>query len=297
MTGYGPPDDPSEAPTGFYDFGNQGDPERGTPWYRKPVVLLAAVLFAAMLLGLAIYFLADQTGGTGGAKQTPTSPTTPTTAPPTTEVTTTEPVAPPETTTMTFPPSTTEPTTAAPTTAPPTTHERRRRPPPSPPSRRRDAVAVNDSRPPYDGYSRAVDETERFSAVERPWYLKRWVLALWGLTVVILIAGIIWGLAILARGNGGSAPAPAPHGRPPRRRPPQPPRRRPRPPPSRARRLHPRRPRSSRCPQPPGRRNIRGGTGGAAICPRYLRYLGAALLTWRDTRRGRAGRRAWRRPS
>jgi cytoskeletal protein RodZ len=68
---------------------------------------------------------------------------------------------------------------------------------------------VNDSRPPYDGYSRAFDETEGFSAVERPWYLKRWVLALWGLTVVILIAAIIWGLAILARGNGGSAPAPS----------------------------------------------------------------------------------------
>lgn len=111
MTGYGPPDDPSEAPTGLYDYGDQGDPERGTPWYRKPVVLVAVGLFAAMLLGLVIYFLADQTGGTGGTKQTPTSPTTPTTAPPTTTVTTTEPVAPPETTTMTVPPSTTEPTT------------------------------------------------------------------------------------------------------------------------------------------------------------------------------------------
>lgn len=113
MTGYGPPDDPSEAPTGFYDYGDQGDPERGTPWYRKPVVLVAVGLFAAMLLGLVIYFLADQTGGT---KQTPTSPTTPTTPPPTTAATTTEPVAPPETTTMTVPPSTTEPTTAPTTT-------------------------------------------------------------------------------------------------------------------------------------------------------------------------------------
>jgi hypothetical protein len=111
VTGYGPPDDPSEAPTGFYDYGDQGDPERDTPWYRKPVVVVAAGLFAAMLLGVLIYFLADQFGGTGGTKQTPTSPTAPTTAPPTTEVTTTAPVAPPETTTMTVPPSTTEPTT------------------------------------------------------------------------------------------------------------------------------------------------------------------------------------------
>jgi cytoskeletal protein RodZ len=69
-------------------------------------------------------------------------------------------------------------------------------------------VAAN--RPPYDGYSRGTDETERFRAVEdaSPWYLKRWVLALWGLAVVILIAVIIYGLAILARGNGGHAPAP-----------------------------------------------------------------------------------------
>ncbi len=65
-------------------------------------------------------------------------------------------------------------------------------------------------RPPYDDYSRGVDETERFSVGESPspWYLKRWVLALWGLAVVMLIAIIIYGLAILARGNGGSAPAP-----------------------------------------------------------------------------------------
>jgi hypothetical protein len=65
-----------------------------------------------------------------------------------------------------------------------------------------------------DGYSRGnpnIDETERFSTTESPspWYLKRWVLALWGLTVVILIAIIIYGLAILARGGGGSAPTPA----------------------------------------------------------------------------------------
>ena len=65
-----------------------------------------------------------------------------------------------------------------------------------------------------DGYSRGnanIDETERFSTTESPspWYLKRWVLALWGLTVVILIAIIIYGLAILARGGGGGAPTPA----------------------------------------------------------------------------------------
>ena len=124
MTGYGPPDDPSEAPTGYYDYGDgsgnangpQGDRDQA-PWYRKPIVLVAAALFAAMLLGLAVYVLADQTHGTGDTKQTPTSPTTSPPAPTTTEVTTTtEPVAPPGTTTMTVPPSTTESTPPAPTT-------------------------------------------------------------------------------------------------------------------------------------------------------------------------------------
>ncbi|HEX3733220.1 MAG TPA: hypothetical protein VHU91_09905 [Mycobacteriales bacterium] len=69
---------------------------------------------------------------------------------------------------------------------------------------------MSGTRPPYDDYSRGVDETERFSVGESPppWYLNRWVLALWGLAVVVLIAVIIYGLAILARGNGGSAPAP-----------------------------------------------------------------------------------------
>jgi cytoskeletal protein RodZ len=70
---------------------------------------------------------------------------------------------------------------------------------------------VNGNRRRYDDQPRDVeDETARFSIGESPspWYLRRWVLALWGLAVVILIAVIIYGLAILARDNGGSAPAP-----------------------------------------------------------------------------------------
>ena len=119
MTGYGPPDDPSEAPTGYYDYSDSGDdghePKHRPPWYRNPIVLVALGLFVAILLGLALYFLADQTHGSGGTTQTPTSPTTSTEAP-----TTTEPVAPAPTTTMTIPPTTTEPATTAPTTTPPT---------------------------------------------------------------------------------------------------------------------------------------------------------------------------------
>ena len=70
---------------------------------------------------------------------------------------------------------------------------------------------MSGNRPPSGDYWRGnhgAEETERFSAAEgpSPWYLKRWVLALWGLAVVLLIAVIIYGLAILARGNGGGAP-------------------------------------------------------------------------------------------
>jgi cytoskeletal protein RodZ len=114
VTGYGPPDDPSEAPTGYYDYSDSGDdghePKHRPPWYRNPIVLVGLGLFVAILLGLALYFLADQTHGSGGPTQTPTSPTTSTgvTTPTTTEA---------ATTTMTVPPTTTEPTSTAPPTS------------------------------------------------------------------------------------------------------------------------------------------------------------------------------------
>jgi cytoskeletal protein RodZ len=121
VSGYEPPEDPSEAPTGLYNYSGeeQGSPERSS-WYRNPIVLVTLGLFVAILLGLAFYLLADQTNGTGGTTQTPTSPTTSAvTSTPSSEVTTTsEPVAPPETTTMTGPPTTTEPTAGtSPTTS------------------------------------------------------------------------------------------------------------------------------------------------------------------------------------
>lgn len=77
-------------------------------------------------------------------------------------------------------------------------------------------LLVGGSRRPYDvdGFSErdfGIGDTvdERFGATENtsPWYLKRWVLALWGLAVVILIATIIYGLAVLAKGGGAGAPA------------------------------------------------------------------------------------------
>jgi hypothetical protein len=127
VTGYGPPDDPSEAPTGYIDYGDDGpqQPQPGSPWYRKPIVLLVLGLFAAILIGLAIYVLADRTHGSGGSTQTPTSPTsstgvtTTTPAPTTTEV----PAAPAPTPTLTFAPTTTQPTTTSSSPPPSTTTE------------------------------------------------------------------------------------------------------------------------------------------------------------------------------
>jgi hypothetical protein len=128
VTGYGPPDDdPSEAPTGYIDYDGataQGDPRRGQPWYRRPIISLSIGLFLAILLGLVIYLLADRTSGSGTLKQTPTSPTTSavttTTTPPASTETTTEPVAPAPTPTETYPTTTVAPTTTAPVTTPPT---------------------------------------------------------------------------------------------------------------------------------------------------------------------------------
>jgi cytoskeletal protein RodZ len=113
VTGNEPPEDPSEAPTGYYasDSQEEGDPERKTPWYRRPIISLTVAGCALILVGVGLYYLADQTQGTSETTVTPTSPTTSTPAPttPTQVGTTTEPAAPPPTTT-------TEPTTTTPTT-------------------------------------------------------------------------------------------------------------------------------------------------------------------------------------
>ncbi|MDT5019820.1 MAG: hypothetical protein QOI33_344 [Mycobacterium sp.] len=120
MTGNEPPEDPSEAPTGYYasDSQEEGDPERKTPWYRRPIISLTVAGCALILVGVGLYYLADQTQGTSETTVTPTSPTTSTPAPttPTQVGTTTEPAAPPPTTTTTTEPTTTTPTT---TTTPP----------------------------------------------------------------------------------------------------------------------------------------------------------------------------------
>ncbi|MGB7868973.1 MAG: hypothetical protein WBM01_11960 [Mycobacterium sp.] len=124
MTGYGPPDDPSEAPTGLYNYGRDGDeqPEPGsTPWYRRRAALIGLSALVAILLAVVIYEIVDLTH-TGGSTTPSTSSTTSaavTTTPPSpSNATTTEPAAPAPTTTLTEVPTTSAETTAAPTTTP-----------------------------------------------------------------------------------------------------------------------------------------------------------------------------------
>jgi hypothetical protein len=117
VTGYGPPDDPSEAPTGQYDYGDYGQPQPdtgSTPWYRKPAALIGLAALAAILIALVIFGIVELTHG-GSSTSPSTSSTTRsavTTTPPTTtslpsSETTTEPVAPAPSTTLTSPPTST----------------------------------------------------------------------------------------------------------------------------------------------------------------------------------------------
>ncbi len=113
----GPPDDPSEAPTGQYNYSDYGQPQTdtgSTPWYRKPAALIGLGALAAILIALVIYGIVELTHG-GSSTSPSTSSATPsavTTTPPTTtsfptSETTTEPVAPAPTTTLTSPPTST----------------------------------------------------------------------------------------------------------------------------------------------------------------------------------------------
>ena len=126
MTGYGPPDDPSEAPTGQYNYNDYGQqqPEPGsTPWYRTRAALIGLSALVAILLALVIYEIIDLThsGGSTAPSTSSTTPSAVTTTPPSpSSATTTEPVAPAPTTTLTEVPTTSAETTAAPTTTPPT---------------------------------------------------------------------------------------------------------------------------------------------------------------------------------
>jgi hypothetical protein len=68
VTGYGPPDDPSEAPTGqmnYSDYGQQQPEPESTPWHRKPAVLIRLGVVAAILIALVIFGILELTKGGG----------------------------------------------------------------------------------------------------------------------------------------------------------------------------------------------------------------------------------------
>ena len=118
MTGYGPPDDPSEAPTGKYNYSDYGDDGQqqlepgSTPWHRKPAVLVGLGVLVVILIALVIFGIVELTRGGSGSTSPATSSTTPaavttTTTPPPSSATTTEPAAPAPTTTLTTAPTST----------------------------------------------------------------------------------------------------------------------------------------------------------------------------------------------
>jgi hypothetical protein len=63
------------------DEGETGEAPPDQPWWRRPIVSLTIGFFIAVLVGLAIYLLADKTSEHSGTTQTPTSPTAPVSVP------------------------------------------------------------------------------------------------------------------------------------------------------------------------------------------------------------------------
>ncbi|MEZ0364158.1 oligopeptide transporter substrate-binding protein [Mycobacterium sp. pUA109] len=137
MERYGPPDDPSNEPTRYanygigpeeqYGYGTPADDYRApraeppaevprTPWYLKPAVLMGWGVLVTLLLGAVVWGIVQlMSRDTGGSTSTTTSSTTTTTTSSTAPTSTTAPAAPAPTTTTTTT-TTTEPTTTTDTT-------------------------------------------------------------------------------------------------------------------------------------------------------------------------------------
>ncbi|MGD1172178.1 hypothetical protein ACKUVQ_03895 [Mycobacterium seoulense] len=121
----GPPDDFHEQATHHADYGMADQPTSGepppyppegfeqpeafdalesepTPWYRKPPLLIAWLVFVAILIALIAYGITELLHGGGGAGPTPSTSSTSTTT----------------TTTTTAPTTTTTPTTSSSVEAP-----------------------------------------------------------------------------------------------------------------------------------------------------------------------------------
>lgn len=75
----------AEQPPPGDPFDQESEP---TPWYRKPVLLAAWLVFVLILIGLIIYGLMELLGGNQGGTRIPTTSTTSTTTTPTTTPTT-----------------------------------------------------------------------------------------------------------------------------------------------------------------------------------------------------------------
>ena len=114
MARYGNPDDPNnysdDEPTQLGDYGAYDEPPPGdTPWFRKPVALVAFGAVGAVLIALIVYGLAKAITGDSTSDTTTTTSLTPVTS------TTASAVLPPATVTETVTPTPTT-TTTTPTT-------------------------------------------------------------------------------------------------------------------------------------------------------------------------------------
>ena len=125
MASYEPHDDPSEAPTGKYGYGQQpgGPGPAATPWHRKPAAVVGLGVLVAVLLALVILGIVELTRE-GGSSPSSTSATTP--APATTSstaptpsslspssTTSTESLAPAPTTNLSTAPTSSTPTSTS----------------------------------------------------------------------------------------------------------------------------------------------------------------------------------------
>lgn len=105
----GPPDDFHEQSTRHADYGMGDQPTSGdasanppeafdesepTPWYRKPPLLIAWLVFVAILIGLIVYGITELLQGEQGTSPTPSTTRTGTTTSATTTTTTTTTTTP-----------------------------------------------------------------------------------------------------------------------------------------------------------------------------------------------------------
>jgi hypothetical protein len=130
----GSPDDPSEAPTGLYDYGaadsDSAEPDVvPDPWYKNRLLVGLWVTAVALLIVLIVYGIVEISRGAGGGSTSTTTSST-STRPSTTSSSTTSPSP----TTETAPPPPPETPEQTPGEAPPQQGNDSPAPAPPPPS-------------------------------------------------------------------------------------------------------------------------------------------------------------------